>query len=66
MNTNVGQVDKIIRIVLGIVLISQVFFGLKTPWGWLGLIPLVTGLIGFCPLYKLLGLSTCPACENKE
>ncbi len=59
MKCNVGTIDKVIRIILGIVLISLVFVGPQTPWGWIGLIPLVTGLVGFCPLYALLGLNTC-------
>lgn len=60
---NVGNVDKVARIIFGIILISLVFVGPQTPWGWLGVIPLVTGLIGFCPLYKVLGLSTCKNCD---
>jgi len=59
MKTNVGTVDRIIRIVVGLVLIALVFVGPQTPWGWIGIIPLGTGLISSCPLYSLLGLSTC-------
>jgi hypothetical protein len=55
---NVGTVDKVIRIVLGVVLLALVFVGPQTPWGWIGIIPLVTGLIGFCPLYGVLGMNT--------
>lgn len=58
--TNVGGLDRIARIVLGVVLIALVFVGPKTPWGWVGVIPLVTGLFSTCPLYSLVGLSTCP------
>ena len=57
---NVGTVDKVIRIILGLVLLALVFVGPQTPWGWIGIIPLVTGLIGFCPLYSVLGINTCP------
>ena len=57
---NVGGIDKVLRIVVGLVLIALVFVGPQTPWGWIGLVPLVTGLIGFCPLYKIIGLNTCP------
>ena len=57
---NVGGVDRIARIVIGLLLIALVFVGPRTPWGWLGVIPLVTGLLRSCPLYSLLGLSTCP------
>lgn len=60
MKTNVGTVDRVIRIVAGLVLIALVFVGPQTPWGWIGIVPLVTGLISNCPLYSILGLSTCP------
>ncbi|KPJ90941.1 MAG: hypothetical protein AMJ55_12700 [Gammaproteobacteria bacterium SG8_15] len=56
---NVGTVDKVIRIILGLVLLALVFVGPQTPWGWIGIIPLATGLIGFCPLYSILGMNTC-------
>jgi hypothetical protein len=59
MKANVGGVDKVLRIVLGIVLISLVFVGPKTQWGWIGLIPLLTGLFSFCPLYSVIGFSSC-------
>ena len=58
--TNVGSVDRLLRIAIGIVLIALVFIGPQTPWGWLGLIPLATGFLRTCPLYSLLGISTCP------
>ena len=57
---NVGAVDRVLRVALGLVLLSLAFFGPKTAWGYLGLIPLATGLMGSCPLYTLLGVSTCP------
>jgi hypothetical protein len=60
MKANVGTVDRVIRIVVGLVLIALVFVGPQTPWGWIGVVPLATGLISTCPLYSLLGLSTCP------
>ncbi|WP_461517181.1 YgaP family membrane protein [Porticoccus sp.] len=60
MKANVGTIDRVIRVVLGLVLIALVFVGPQTPWGWVGVIPLVTGLISNCPLYSILGLSTCP------
>ena len=59
MPVNEGKVDRAIRIVLGLALIALVFVGPKTNWGGLGLIPLITGLTGFCGLYKLLGINTC-------
>lgn len=57
--TNVGSADRLIRIVLGLVLIAIVFVGPKTPWGWIGVVPLVTGFMRTCPLYTLLGVNTC-------
>ena len=62
---NVETVDRIARIVVGVVLIALVFVGPQTPWGWIGVIPLATALIGFCPAYKLFGLSTCPLSSKK-
>ena len=56
--TNVGSFDRLFRIVLGAALITLVFVGPKTAWGWLGLIPLGTALIGTCPLYTVLGFRT--------
>lgn len=56
---NIGSADKILRIVVGIVLIALVFVGPQTPWGWIGVIPLLTALLGFCPLYKIVGVNTC-------
>lgn len=58
---NEGTIDRFLRVALGIVLIALVFVGPKTPWGWLGIVPLATGLSGFCPLYTLLGINTCGA-----
>jgi hypothetical protein len=52
--------DRMIRVVLGGGLLSLVFVGPQTLWGVVGILPLVTGLAGYCPLYQLLGLSTCP------
>jgi Protein of unknown function (DUF2892) len=56
MNTNIGPTDRLLRIVVGIALLSLVFVGPHTAWGWLGLVPLATGLLRFCPLYTLLGI----------
>lgn len=55
---NIGNIDRLLRIVIGIVLIALVFVGPRTPWGWIGLVPLLTALIGTCPLYSLIGLKT--------
>ncbi|WP_313670006.1 DUF2892 domain-containing protein [Sandarakinorhabdus sp.] len=56
---NEGTIDRVLRTGLGIALISLVFVGPQTPWGWLGLVPLLTGVMGFCPLYRLVGVNTC-------
>ena len=62
MGKNVGTLDRIIRIVAGLALIALVFVGPKTPWGWIGVVPLVTALIGWCPAYTLFGIKTCKSC----
>lgn len=62
---NEHSVDRLIRVVLGIGLLSLVWIGPQTPWGWVGLVPLVTGLVGSCPLYRIFGISTCPIDTSK-
>ena len=59
MKSNVGGIDKILRIVAGIALIGWALAG-GPVWAWIGIVPLATGLMGWCPLYPLIGLSTCP------
>jgi hypothetical protein len=59
MTRNVGSVDRAIRIVAGLALLSLVFVGPKSLWGLVGLVPLGTALMGWCPAYTLLGLRTC-------
>jgi hypothetical protein len=56
---NEGTVDRVLRIVGGLVLISLVFVGPQTAWGWIGIVPVVTGALGSCPVYSLLGINTC-------
>ena len=56
---NEGTLDRTLRIILGIALITLVFVGPQSFWGLVGLVPLATGLIGFCPLYRLVGIDTC-------
>jgi len=56
---NEGTIDRLLRTGLGVALIAMVFIGPQTPWGWLGLVPLITGVVGFCPLYRLVGVNTC-------
>jgi len=58
--TNEGTIDRAIRIVVGIALLSLTVLGPKSMWGLVGLVPLATGIVGFCPLYRLVGISTCP------
>lgn len=57
---NEHNIERILRVALGVGLLAMVFIGPKTAWGWLGVVPLATGLLGSCPLYTLLGFSTCP------
>ena len=56
---NEGKVDRILRVGLGLGLMSLVFIGPQTAWGWVGVVPLVTGLVGNCPLYSILGINSC-------
>ena len=56
---NEGAIDRVLRVGLGVALIALVFVGPQTPWGWLGLVPLLTGVVGFCPLYRLVGVNSC-------
>ncbi len=55
---NEGLIDRIIRIILGATLLGLALAGPQTPWGWIGIVPLLTGIIGFCPLYRVIGLNT--------
>ncbi len=59
MGKNIGTLDRILRLIVGVGLIALVFVGPQTPWGYIGIIPILTALIGFCPAYRLLGLKTC-------
>lgn len=58
MKKNMSNADRLIRLVFGLGLILLAFVGPKTPWGFIGIIPIMTSAIGFCPLYRLLGIST--------
>jgi hypothetical protein len=60
MKRNVGAVDRGIRIAAGLALIGLAVAGIGTPWTWIGIVPLVTGVIGWCPAYLPFGISTCP------
>lgn len=59
MKTNVGGIDRILRIVVGLALVGWALTG-GPLWAWIGVVPLATGAIGFCPVYPLLGMNTCP------
>ena len=64
MGKNVGAVDRILRVIVGAMLIALVFVGPQTLWGWIGLIPIATALIGWCPAYRLLGIRTCSVAKS--
>ena len=65
MSANVGTIDRLLRVIVGLAVLSLVFVGPQTLWGLLGLIPLATAVIGFCPAYALLGLRTCPIAAKR-
>jgi hypothetical protein len=60
MNTNVGGIDRILRILAGLALIGLTLSGFIGVWGWIGVVPVLTGTFKFCPAYKLFGISSCP------
>lgn len=60
MKTNVGGIDRILRIAIGLVLIALAATGTVGVWGWIGVVPLLTGIFKFCPAYSIFGTSTCP------
>lgn len=60
MKTNVGGLDKWARILVGALLVGLALTGAIGVWGWIGLVPVLTGVFGYCPAYSLIGLSTCP------
>lgn len=64
LKNNVGKVDRVIRVVVGIILVGNVFYALQNPIGWLGVILIVTGLVGKCPLYSIIGINTKPLSEK--
>jgi Inner membrane protein YgaP-like, transmembrane domain len=59
MFKNTSSVDRVIRAIIGVALIAMVFVGPATPWGWIGLVPLATAAMGFCPFYRVFGITTC-------
>ncbi|MEX8495185.1 DUF2892 domain-containing protein [Sphaerotilus sp.] len=64
MKVNVGGTDRILRIVVGLILILLVLSGQIGVWGWIGVVPLATGLFRMCPLYSMLGMNTCPMSQK--
>lgn len=60
MKTNVGGMDKWARIIVGVVLVALAVTGTVGVWGWIGIVPILTGVFGYCPAYSLFGWSTCP------
>ena len=66
MKVNVGGIDRVIRIVVGALLLILAATGTLGVWAWIGIVPLATGLMGWCPAYTLLGIETCPAKGGKE
>jgi len=60
MQTNVGNIDRIVRAVIGLALIALTWAGTIGVWGWIGVVPLLTAALGFCPVYTMLGFSSCP------
>ncbi|EAQ97341.1 YgaP family membrane protein [Congregibacter litoralis] len=61
MKTNIHPIERAVRVLGGAAIVSLAFIGPQTPWAWLGLIPVATGLSGWCPPYAMLGFSTCKA-----
>ena len=59
MTKNIHNAERVVRVIIGLAIISLVFIGPQSNWGWLGLIPVATGLSGYCPPYAMLGISTC-------
>ncbi|WP_328190254.1 YgaP family membrane protein [Marinobacter sp. OP 3.4] len=60
MSKNEGAIDRTLRVLAGLALLSLTVVGPQSLWGLIGIVPLLTGLVGFCPLYRVLGISTCP------
>jgi hypothetical protein len=63
---NVHQVERLFRVLVGLFVLSLIFWGPTSLWGLLGLGPLITGLMGTCPMYTIFGVSSCKKCEDKQ
>lgn len=59
MTRNEGNIDRAIRVIGGLAILSLAFVGPRTPWAYLGIVPIITGLVGYCPAYALFGINTC-------
>jgi hypothetical protein len=59
MKQNIHNIERVVRVVVGLGIVSLAFIGPQSPWAWLGLVPVATGLLGWCPPYSLLGINTC-------
>jgi uncharacterized membrane protein YqaE (UPF0057 family) len=59
MKCNTGGMDRALRVIVGLILIALAVTGTVGMWGWIGVVPLLTGAIGFCPAYAMLGMNTC-------
>ena len=66
MIKNVGQTDRALRVFIGALLILLSLLNVIGPWGWIGLLPIATGLLRFCPAYTVLGLRSCPVEQSSE
>ena len=66
MKINEGSIDRSLRVVVGLALIAMVFVGPQSVWGWIGAVPLITGAVGICPLYSVLGLNTCSSSKKNS
>ncbi len=65
MKFNVGGLDKMLRIIAGVLLVASAVTGYFVPWGWIGIVPLVTGLVGWCPAYAIFGFNSCPLSKGE-
>lgn len=63
MTHNVGSIDRVVRFVAGLAILSLVFVGPRTLWGLLGLVPLLTAVVGWCPPYAIFGINTCKSSQ---
>ena len=60
MKTNEGGLDRVLRVLAGVVLLGLTLGGVVGAWGWIGIVPILTGAVGYCPEYSVLGINTCP------